>query len=95
MTQVVLLVRSRQELTAEIVLQLKDKFGDDIEFIDVEPRTPDDLGALCVQHAAVAVLLRENPLPIVAIRAGIPCIPVRHGQALQRLVSVESVTEPL
>jgi hypothetical protein len=34
-------------------------------------------------------------LPVLAMEAGIPCIPVRHGQALQRLISVDSVTEPL
>ena len=94
MTSIVLLVRSRQELTDTIEQQLKEKFGE-VEFIDVEPRTPTDLLELCQQHDAVAVLLRENPLPVLAMEAGIPCIPVRHGLALQRLVSVDSVTEPL
>ncbi len=92
---VILLVRSREELTEEIKQQLRTKFEEDLEFIDVEPRTPEELFRLTQQHQAVAVLLRENPLPKTTIEAGIPCIPIRHGEQLCRLVSVDAVTTPL
>lgn len=94
MTRIVLLVRARQELTDTIEQQFKEKFGD-VEFIDVEPLDPTDLLNLCQKHDVAAVALRENPLPVLAMEAGIPCIPIRHGHALQRLVSVELLTEPL
>lgn len=90
---VILLVRARQELTEEFVARLKGYFGSDIDFVDVEPRTPEELDELVSQHNAVAVLLRENPLPVKAMKR-VPCIPLRPGQ-LVKLTSIEPSVEPL
>ena len=85
----VLLVRSRRELTDDRIKELEVKLGDDeLTFVDVEPKTPQELDDLVVQHSASAVLLRENPLPAIAMHR-VPVIPLRLGQPLKKLVSVE------
>lgn len=89
----VLLVRARQELTKEFEDKLTANFGE-CNFIDVEPRTPQHLLDLVREHNAIAVVLRENPLPALAMRV-VPCIPLRPGEPLQRLTDVSLTTEPL
>lgn len=42
----VLLVRCRSEVTAEVVKQLSDRFGE-VDLIDVEPETAEELAELC------------------------------------------------
>lgn len=92
MSSVILVVRARHELTPELKDLLAEKFGD-IEYIDVEPHTPEELEQQVSQHEAVAVLLRENPLPVLAMKR-VPCIPLREGP-LVRLKSIDPEVEPL
>ena len=91
MTSNVLLVRCKHELSDELTDQLELAFPDagELNFINVEPSTPEELLSLVQEYKAIAVLLRENPLPLLAMEL-VPCIPLRPDQPLQKLASLKT-----
>jgi tryptophan synthase alpha subunit len=96
-TGLVLCVRVRPlSIPPQVKADIQAAFPDrDLQFIFVNPMTPEELAGQVAESAAVAVYLQERPLPATVLEEGqVPCL-VPTPDGVKRLKGIQPILEPL